>query len=183
MKLYTTIHNTKFSFDLLLLILFFFLPNQSVIYIIVSIFFHELGHYIVANILKYNVTEFRISILTSFVQFEEKITNPTHSFFISLSGVFMNLLLLAYAYYLNITELYSINTFLVIINLLPLRTVDGNYALKAILDLLKISNSQKISDITGIILSSLLIILMISSGNYIIAAGLLLMTISLNISK
>jgi len=183
MKISTIIGNTKFSFDLLLLILLIFIPAKLVLIIIVSIFLHELGHYITANILKYNVTEFRISLLTSFVQFEEKITKPIDSLLISLSGPFMNLLLMIYSYNLNLVDLLSINFILFVINLIPLRTTDGNHSLKAILDLIKIKNTQKISNIVGIIISVLLIGSMFIIGEYIMAFSLILMALSLNITK
>ena len=105
MKISTIIGNTKFSFDLLFLLLFLFLPIQAVLFFIFSVFIHELGHYITAYLFKYNIVEFRISLLTSFVQFEQKITKPVHSLLISLSGPFMNLLLAIYAYNLNINYL------------------------------------------------------------------------------
>lgn len=181
MKLSTYIGNTLFSFDLLLLILFFFIPAQTTLFFIVSVFFHELGHYVVASLFNYNIVEFRISLLGSFVQFKETITKPIHSLLISLAGPFMNFILMIYAYYLNILDLYVISIFLIIINLIPLKTTDGNFILNSIFNLLKINNSEKITNIIGIIVCSVLIILLCLIGQYILAASIVFLVLSTNL--
>lgn len=181
MKLSLSIRETKFSFDLLILVLFILFPFKIVIYFIASLFFHELGHYIIATLLGYKVNEFRISLFNSFVLFEDKITNLTHSLFISVAGVFMNFLLGIYAYFMNMPELFLFNLFLIIFNLIPIRSLDGNYALKSILDLLNVKNSEKITDITGIITACLISILLVILGEYIMAISLIIMMLSLNI--
>jgi stage IV sporulation protein FB len=183
MKLSTNIGNTKFTFDLLLFILLFFIPAKIVLFLVVSVILHELGHYIAANIFKYNVVEFRISLFTSFVQFEQKITKPIHSLIISLAGPFMNLLLMIYSSYMNMIDLFSINFVLYIINLLPIETTDGNEALKSILDIFKINNSQKISNIIGIILSILLIVFLLTISEFILALCVIILLILLNITS
>lgn len=106
--------------------------------LVISIYIHEIGHYV---ILKYNnipINKIKIMLLSCFIEFDDKHIKPKEDFIMSISGpifgILSVILLYPYLYYFTNDSILHLITLIIIllhsINLLPFNGFDGYYAVK-----------------------------------------------------
>ena len=122
--------------------------------LLLAAFLHECGH--VASMKAFGVKIHSIEILPSgaLICSDSELLEYKKEAVIAISGVFINLIfaLTAYVFYLFIGDIYSLffclsNALLLLINIVPVKTLDGNRALTAIIyGALPYEKAQKIMD-------------------------------------
>ena len=155
------------NFNLMFLILLFFIEPITVICLFISILIHELAHAFVALKKNYFVSEVKIDVLYGFASMDISNIPERDSWKIALAGPISNLILSVIAVLIGsfydyefLSQLFVINILLFMFNILPIYPMDGGRILRDIL-FMKMSSrksAKKISSIVSLIFSSLLLI-------------------------
>ena len=155
------------NFNLMFLILLFFIEPITVICLFISILIHELAHAFVALKKNYFVSEVKIDVLYGFASMDISNIPERDSWKIALAGPVSNLILSVIAVLIGsfydyefLSQLFVINILLFMFNILPIYPMDGGRILRDIL-FMKMSSrksAKKISSIVSLIFSSLLLI-------------------------
>ncbi len=155
------------NFNLMFLILLFFIEPITVVCLFISILIHELAHAFVALKKNYFVSEVKIDVLYGFASMDISNIPERDSWKIALAGPVSNLILSviavligAFYYFEFLSQLFVINILLFMFNILPIYPMDGGRILRDIL-FMKMSSrksAKKISSIVSLIFSSLLLI-------------------------
>lgn len=133
------------------------------VYFLIIIIFHELGHIIMIKILKYKIEEIKIypfgGVIKTNINYN---INSNKLFLISISGIMMQLLLFLIIpkYNSNNYEVFKLlNSSLIIFNLIPIKPSDGSKILESFLErIINYRKMQILSIITSIISLFLLFI-------------------------
>lgn len=155
------------NFNLMFLILLFFIEPITVVCLFISILIHELAHAFVALKKNYFVSEVKIDVLYGFASMDISNIPERDSWKIALAGPISNLILSVIAVLIGsfydyefLSQLFVINILLFMFNILPIYPMDGGRILRDIL-FMKMSSrksAKKISSIVSLIFSSLLLI-------------------------
>lgn len=161
------------------LLLFGFLDPIWVLAVFFSILLHEMGHAYMANKLGYRVSGIDIDIFSGSAKIESNM-HERDSIKITVSGPIVNLILclisLPFLYFdLNdrtndlVNMIFTINGILFISNILPIYPTDGGRILRDILLIKNRRNAIKVSCVVTIIFSSLIAVIGIIFGHWIIS--------------
>jgi Zn-dependent protease len=155
------------NFNLMFLILLFFIEPITVVCLFISILIHELAHAFIALQKNYFVSEVKIDVLYGFASMDISNIPERDSWKIALAGPISNLILSVIAVLIGsfydfefLSQLFVINILLFMFNILPIYPMDGGRILRDIL-FMKMSSrklAKKISSIVSLIFSSLLLI-------------------------
>lgn len=155
------------NFNLMFLILLFFIEPITVVCLFISILIHELAHAFIALKKNYFVSEVKIDVLYGFASMDISNIPERDSWKIALAGPISNLILSVIAVLIGsfydfefLSQLFVINILLFMFNILPIYPMDGGRILRDIL-FMKMSSrklAKKISSIVSLIFSSLLLI-------------------------
>jgi len=155
------------NFNLMFLILLFFIEPITVVCLFISILIHELAHAFIALQKNYFVSEVKIDVLYGFASMDISNIPERDSWKIALAGPVSNLILSVIAVLIGsfydfefLSQLFVINILLFMFNILPIYPMDGGRILRDIL-FMKMSSrklAKKISSIVSLIFSSLLLI-------------------------
>lgn len=140
--------------------LFVILPTETFIFAFLAVLCHEAAHAVMGGLFKMKIREIKImpvgiSILMS----------PPRSYLceaaVALSGPFMNALLsVAVLFACGKNELFYISLALCALNLLPLRSLDGGAAIRALMSMIFCEKAAEVMlDIFGIITLAFLYII------------------------
>ena len=154
--------------------------------------YHELSHILVATLLNRKLRKVFISVsgMTAYFKYEYGLKTKLYyikDLFIFLAGPMSNLIV-AYIFK-DIKFVHEINTFLAVLNLLPIYPLDGYNIVKSILYVLFINNKKIIGKITSIIsiiclsVLSIICILIFYTFNNISSIIFLIYALVINIRK
>lgn len=145
----------KIDLKILFFALIFFITNQFNIYVfsIIFIFFHELGHLIVAKLLKFKVNRFEIKPIGFSIGFSQVIEDYNNKFLkanvgeikkimLYFAGPFINLIIAAVLGVSNFNfdykiDIIYINLILFVFNMLPIFPLDGGRIIKSFIYIFK----------------------------------------------
>jgi stage IV sporulation protein FB len=162
------IHGTLFKVDLLFILLYIIFSFKLVSYMLISLFLHELGHYLACLLLNIRVLVFRLSIFSSYVEFSSDNITPIKHIVISIAGPLFNLIMIILAIILNQNSLFIINLIFFLLNLIPTKGTDGSIILMNFINILKFKNYEKLSNKIGIIISTIIFIIFLINNKKII---------------
>ncbi len=94
---------------------------------------HEAGHLIFMNIFGVKIDEITVGFLNFNIKYNKSNTSYKADLFISLGGVAVNLLLFFCGYLFGNAELCFTNLILIIVNLLPIPSLDGANVISALM--------------------------------------------------
>ena len=94
---------------------------------------HEAGHLIFMNIFGVKIDEITVGFLNFNIKYNKSNTSYKTDLFISLGGVAVNLLLFFCGYLFGNSELCFTNLILIIVNLLPIPSLDGANVISALM--------------------------------------------------
>lgn len=93
---------------------------------------HEVGHLIFMNIFGVKIDEITVGFLNFNIKYNKSSTSYKADLIISLGGVAVNLLLSLFGYFFGNAEFLFTNLILIVINLLPLPSLDGANVVSAL---------------------------------------------------
>lgn len=156
---------TVFSIVIFILIFLLLLGDEInlVIYLVVVLLFHELGHFMMMKLFKYkDVQMLFVPLMGALVQGKKDTYSQRESFFVTLAGplpgIIVGALLMIYANYTHsfwLVEVSSLFLLLNIVNLVPLSPLDGGQLLK-----LFVRNGSELFLMVFALISSLFIIVL-----------------------
>ena len=119
---------------------------KFLLYFMLLILVHELGHIMVSTFLKWNIDKVIILPLGAFTEFNEPLNRPLiEEFLIAISGVvFQFIFFLLVKNIIDYKYFNFINYFIIIFNLLPIYPLDGSKILNVILNVFTSYNSSMI---------------------------------------
>ena len=146
---------------LLLTILMFILLGRFkfLVYFMVLILVHELGHIITSLIFKWKIDKIIILPFGGLTKYNEIINRPLiEEFLVSISGILLQLIFYNFIQnYINYNYFPIINNFIIIFNLLPIYPMDGSKILNVLFN--KITNFKN-SILLTVIISYMCIIIL-----------------------
>lgn len=175
MKITYKINNLTYLYLLLALLSGLFKQTIVILFIMVI---HEIGHIILIYYFKYQINQIEIYPYGFIMKINKPINIPIYQdILISINGIVFQIILgliinLTYknSTYLAIFNMY--NSFIMILNILPIYPLDGYQLINHILNyIFPYYYSLKISSIISLIVSTILIIYMIVSHNINILIG------------
>lgn len=175
MKITYKINNLTYLYLLLALLSGLF--KQTIVILFIMII-HEIGHIILIYYFKYQINQIEIYPYGFIMKINKPINIPIHQdILISINGIVFQIILgliinITYknSTYLAIFNIY--NSFIMILNILPIYPLDGYQLINHILNyIFPYYYSLKISSIISLIVSTILIIYMIVSHNINILIG------------
>lgn len=119
-----------YSFILFILLLFFSPKQSSLLIVMVSLIFHELGHISLILLFRYPIETLRLSLFGFSLKLKETQQFFYKDFLIYSGGIFVNLFIfLVVPNY----EVRQIQFFLILLNILPIYPLDGFNIFKTLL--------------------------------------------------
>lgn len=156
----------RIDLKILLFIGLFYFTNQLKIYLIIMFFtlFHELGHMLIALLLKKRVYKIEVTPFGFCISFTTNIEqSPIEELLISIAGPITSFLLAILFYNIDVTyfskqEVVYSNILIGLFNLIPIFQLDGARIIKSLIQtkygLIKAQIiSEKISDITIVLIT------------------------------
>ncbi len=162
-KVKSSLAVTVFSIVLFVLVFLLFFGNEVnfIVYLLIVLIIHELGHYFAMKLFGYeNVRMLFIPLMGAFVQGKKQEYSQRQSYIVTLSGPIPGLIIGTALFYLGLTyhwywmvELSSLFILLNIVNLFPLDPLDGGQLFK-----LFVKRNTELFLMAFALISSLLII-------------------------
>ena len=169
----------KFHYSYIIMAIGFILTGYYLNLIVFTslILIHELGHYTIAKILKFNVEKIIIYPYGGLTKINDLINkNINHELLISISGIILQIiffLIIKELNNINIIRTYTYNLYqkynyeLIIFNLLPIYPLDGSKILSSLLNKILPYNNSNITIIIVSLISIFIILIKdIYSNNY-----------------
>ena len=123
------------------LLTLYFLNGEEFFLMMICAALHEAGHLIAMGICKVKPLEIRMGFLNFNIKYNKEITSYKTDLFISVSGPMMNFILSAFGFFMGCQSFFIANFILCIVNLLPIKSLDGGNILRAVLE--KFSKKEK----------------------------------------
>lgn len=162
-KVKSSLAVTVFSIVLFVLVFLLFFGNEVnfIVYLLIVLIIHELGHFFAMKLFGYeNVRMLFIPLMGAFVQGKKQEYSQRQSYIVTLSGPIPGLIIGTVLFYLGLTyhwywmvELSSLFILLNIVNLFPLDPLDGGQLFK-----LFVKRNTELFLMAFALISSLLII-------------------------
>ncbi len=126
-----------------LLIIFLLNGKHTFGIMILCAFVHELGHLIVMLLLGVKPLEVTVGFMNFNICYNKLKTSYKVDIFISMAGIVFNLIFGAVSYFAGNTNLFVTNCVLAVVNLIPIKGLDGGNIINSIISAVKSDGAEK----------------------------------------